>query len=862
MRNLTTNQLRKEFLDFFAANGHRIVSSDSLVPADDLTVLFTSAGMNQFKQQFVGRDITYKRAATCQKCLRTGDLDEVGKTPFHHTFFEMLGNFSFGDYFKEDAIDLAWRFLTEVLQVPKEKLWISVYKDDKEAADIWRNRIGVPSRKIKYLSTKENFWPSEAPTKGPNGPCGPCSEIFFNKVEIWNLVFTQFNRIDNGTLKPLPSKNIDTGMGLERMSAVLQNKKSNFEIDIFQAIIDSLMEEIRLKKNAINKSWRNVSSKIIVDHIRAVTFAINDGVVPSNEDRGYVVRKLIRRSMLQCRAIKIYEPILYKLIPVIVEVMKQPYPDLASRRENIAQIVKNEEESFLEILDNQVPLVKDRFKKLSRIRSKKEKVTETANAAFEFYDTYGVPYEILEDEARKQKVKIDQKVFQDLLASQRKRSQAQSSMKGDIFNTGIDLKVKKTEFIGYKVTKSEAKILKILKDGKAAGKISLNDSVEFVLDKTPFYAESGGQVADIGVIKKSDNAILEVSDAKSASGVVLHHGKVLQGEFRVGDKVSCFVDEKYRLFTASNHTATHLLQSALRKVLGDHIRQAGSLVDSQRLRFDFSHFNKVNKQQLERIEEIVNDYILLNTPLSAEIMELNEAKKKGALAFFSEKYQEKVRVVSVGGYSMELCGGTHLESTAQIGIFKIISESAVSQGVRRIEAVTSKKAYELFKQKEERLSDVADVLKVPIDKINSRAKSIMQDLGNLHKKYGNLKLEEFKRSLPSLIKQAKQKGSYRIFTQKISDINQNMLRTMVDLALKEIGSGLVCFASKYEDRVFLVMGITKDLIKKGLSASSLIKDIAGIIGGSGGGRADFAQAGGADYSKVDEALSKLSQIVK
>ncbi|MDD2673174.1 MAG: alanine--tRNA ligase, partial [Syntrophales bacterium] len=718
---MNADTLREKFLEFFKSKGHEIARSDSLVPKDDPTVLFTSAGMNQFKKNFLGIDKRLKRAVSAQRCLRTGDLDKVGKTAGHHTFFEMLGNFSFGDYFKKEAISWAWEFLTRELNIPDDKLWVSVYKDDTEAYEAWSKDIKLPKPRMIKLGDKENFWPSEAKQKGPNGPCGPCSEIFYDRgkgvgcgeaacgpscdcgrfVEIWNLVFTQFNRKEGGTLEPLPQKNIDTGMGLERLTAVMQGKDNNFETELFQPIINAIIAKIggRPKKEPLYA---------IADHIRAVVFAIADGVIPSNEERGYVVRKLIRKAVYDLQKLGTNDKFLYQLVYPVVETMKIAYPELGKRHENIAQIILAEEEKYLQILGSVAGICSDKFSGIDKTDGKK-----IGRVSFDLYDTHGIPIELTEEWLKGHGYSFSKDEFERNLSRQRQQSRGKSAMKGDVFSVGgFKIDAAATIFKGYDSFESEAKILKIFKGADEMKSASEGDEVAVVLDKTPFYPESGGQVADRGSILKK-GCLFEVKDTQRTGSVIVHYGVVAKGAFKEKDKVSANVDKQRRLAIARNHTATHMLQSALRQVLGEHIQQQGSLVAEDRLRFDFTHFKAVSPEEISRIEEIVNKMILDNEALTARQMPLSEAKKTGALAFFGEKYSDKVRVVAIGGFSRELCGGTHLGSTGQIGLFKIISESSIAQGVRRIEAQTGAAAYNNIQQSGAVLRELSGILRVP-----------------------------------------------------------------------------------------------------------------------------------------------------
>ncbi|MFA6350580.1 MAG: alanine--tRNA ligase, partial [Candidatus Omnitrophota bacterium] len=628
---MTADILRTKFLSFFKSKKHKVVESDSLVPKDDPTVLFTPAGMNQFKKQFLGALTGFSRAATSQRCLRTGDLEKVGKTSGHHTFFEMLGNFSFGDYFKEDAINWAWEFLTKELKISESKLWVSVYRDDLEAFNIWKDKINVPVKRIVKLGDKENFWPAEAKQKGPNGPCGPCSEIFYDYgsetgcgkadctpacdcgrfIEIWNLVFTQFNRKDNGVLEALPNKNIDTGMGLERLTAVIQGVKNNFETDLFRPLID----EIKISAVTKNDTEQKKSIYAIADHVRAIVFSIYDGVMPSNEGRGYVIRKIIRKSILHLRSLGIAKPFLNRLVPVLAEAMKNPYPELAKRREDIAQVILSEENNFISMLNSSDAILNEKFSVLEDSADPRE----AGRIAFQLYDTYGLPFEITKDWTDKHRIKISEGAFEKEMQEQKERSKNTSTMKGDVFDVkGLHLGIKATKFLGYEKAETPAKILAILKGGTELKKASANDTVNIILDKTTLYGESGGQVADKGQIIKG-KSIAEVIDSKKYDKNIVHTVTIKKGAFKKGDLIKARVDMLYRLAIERNHTATHVLQAALRQILGAHVKQQGSLVSAERLRFDFTHFKAVSAEELERVEELVNSQILSNAQLCIKV---------------------------------------------------------------------------------------------------------------------------------------------------------------------------------------------------------------------------------------------------
>ncbi|MDI6758327.1 MAG: alanine--tRNA ligase [Candidatus Omnitrophota bacterium] len=876
---MNADTLRKKFLDFFKSKKHKIIASDSLSPADDSTVLFTPAGMNQFKKEFLGFDSGFKRAATSQRCLRTDDLDKVGRTSGHLTFFEMLGNFSFGDYFKKEAILFAWEFLTEVLKIDKERLWVSVYKDDDEAYKIWRQIINVPEGKIIKLGDKQNFWPQEAKEKGPNGPCGPCSEIFFDWgkdtgclkadcnpscdcqrfSEIWNLVFTQYNRKEGGALEPLPNKNIDTGMGLERLTALMQGVRSNFETDLFKPIIKEITG--CLSAQGAPSGQRPTTNGLIyaiADHIRAITFAIYDGVMPSNEARGYVVRKIIRKSILHMRQLEINKPFLYKLVPVLSEIMKQSYPEINQRQENISEVILSEEKSFFAVLDSSEVLFKDKFEKFIKEQSPQE----VGKIAFQLHDTYGLPYEFSASWLTKHGIKISEEAFLTELDKQKERSRAESAMKGDVFNVRDAMcNAEETKFLGHKEYFLKARVLKIIKEGSTpAKKITKAEKAVIILDKTVFYPESGGQIGDAGELFKAKNCF-NVLDTKKIGKVIAHIGVVREGSFKTGDFVTAKIDISRRLCIARNHTATHLLQAALRKVLGSHIKQQGSLVAPDKLRFDFQHFKNISKEELDRIEEVINSCILENSFVLIKQKSLKEAKKQGALAFFGEKYAGRVRVVSIGDFSKELCAGTHLDNAAQIGLFKIIHEGSIAGGVRRIEAQTAHTAYKLIKIQQEVLNNVSFKLGVPWNKILHELDKRDSHIKELEKELNAQKMDSLKGSIDDLIQSHQVINNIRVIAKELENLDMNLLRKNVDFVKGKIDNCIVALGSKSKDGVVLVIGITADLCERGWDAVKLIKAAAIQINGSGGGRQDFAQAGGNSPENLGRAFEELKSII-
>jgi alanyl-tRNA synthetase len=867
---MTADILREKFLAFFKAKKHKIVESDSLVPKNDPTVLFTPAGMNQFKKEFMGFDSGFSRAATCQRCLRTDDLDKVGKTSAHHTFFEMLGNFSFGDYFKQEAIAWAWEFLTKELCIGQDKLWVSVYQDDDEAYKIWKDKIGIPEKKIVKLGDKDNFWPAEAKTKGPNGPCGPCSEIFYDFgpgvgcgekicdpscscgrfVEIWNLVFTQLNRKDDASLEPLPNKNIDTGMGLERLAAVMQGKQNNFETELFQPIIKEIIRGLSPKGTVPEKKLLYA----VADHLRAVVFSIYDGISPSNEGRGYIVRKIIRKSVLHLRSLGINKPFLNKLVGQLAQIMHTPYPDLKDRQEDIAQVILNEENNFINTLSLSSALVDSEIEKIKKELENDPKIegfTVTSAttsgslgiAAFRLYDTNGIPLEITKDELEIRFIKVNENfeaAYQNELDKQKNLSKSSSRMKGDVFDAkGLGLKLNETKFVGYKENSVEAKILAILKDGK-----------EVILDQTPFYAESGGQVGDTGKLMNGKN-VFEVLNTQKIDNVILHIGKINSGVFKKGDKVIAQINIGRRLNIARNHTATHILQAALREVLGNHVQQQGSLVTDEKFRFDFTHFKGLSKEEISRVEEVANSFIAKNQAVNCKEMAFKDAKKAGALAFFEEKYGKNVRVVTIGDISKELCGGTHLDNVSEIRFIKILSEGSVASGIRRIEGATASFAEQFIKDEQEKAVE------------ESKKRSKLKELKEQEKKRSLGVNNSLRDAVPRLIEKGIKINGINIVSSLEVDLDMNALRFLADKVKEELKQGVIVLGSQDNEqkRAYLVIAVTQDLLSRGLDAGVLIRQVAPVIGGSGGGRQDFAQAGGTAPENFVLAFEKLKDII-
>ncbi|MBL7069270.1 MAG: alanine--tRNA ligase [Candidatus Omnitrophica bacterium] len=924
---MTTDQIRTRFLSFFQKRGHNIVASDLLIPQHDPTLLFTGAGMNQFKDQFMGRNISFNRAASCQKCLRTADLDKVGKTAGHHTFFEMLGNFSFGDYFKKDAIVWAWEFLTKELRLPEERLWASVYEGDDEAYDIWKETVKISEERIVKLGDKENFWPSEVKKNGPNGPCGPSSEIFYDWgkdagcgkkecdpscdcgrfIEIWNLVFTQFNRKEGGSLEPLPKKNIDTGMGLERLAAVMQHKRSNFGIDIFIYIIRTITKELNAKYGKDREADSHINA--IADHIRAVTFAISDGVRPSNESRGFVIRKLVRKASERARALGRREPFMYKIVPSMAKAMKAAYPELIERREDIAEVVLREEVNLEEILNTILPHLEEEIMRLKE----SGRSSVPGELIFRYYDEKGIPLDLIEESAKEAGLTADLEGFDKLLKEQKARSRDKSKVAASIFIEKLSDCDLKTEFLHEEI-KAEAKVLAILKElnGKAerVDRASREDAVHIALDVTPFYGEAGGQAGDRGEILKSGLKIA-VYDAKKYEDTIDHMGKVLEGSVKMGDRVEARIDIKRRDRIKKNHTATHILHSVLKKVLGGHVRQFGSLVEEEKLRFDFTHPAKMEDREIQRVEEEINSIIDKDLPVYTAVMDLEDAKKSGAIALFGQKYKDKVMVRTIGDVSKELCGGTHVGKTGEIKVFKILNESSIASGVRRIEALTGSAVYGWLKNDvERRVSEYRETLnlvkksigenKITIEKIEEylapvifksdaiikkrlegfdrkdvdswtkelrpeflrTIEDLSKELKKIKKDRSAGRLNILREDIDGFIKEAKSIGDVRVILRVIEDADMKVLRSLMDSVKKKAGSTIVLFGSRDSSKANIVCGVTDDLVKRGFDASEIIKKVASLIDGSGGGRPDMAQAGGRNPDRLKEALEDGLKIIE
>ncbi|MFZ5639625.1 MAG: alanine--tRNA ligase [Bacillota bacterium] len=877
---MTGNEIREKFLKYFESKGHTIVPSSSLVPHDDPTLLFTNAGMNQFKEVFLGLDRRpYKRATTAQKCVRAGgkhnDLDTVGRTARHHTFFEMLGNFSFGDYFKRDAIAYAWEFLTEELGMPKDKLYATVYLDDDEAYSLWEEIAGLPAERIIRLGEKDNFW-----AMGDTGPCGPCSELLIDRgeefrcgaevcaigecdcdrwLEIWNLVFMQYNRDESGKMTPLPKPSIDTGMGLERVTSVLQDVASNYDTDLLRALI---MEVEKISGANYFGDQRGFPFRVIADHVRACTFLIADGVLPSNEGRGYVLRRILRRAVRFGIVLGIKRPFMYEIVPVVAELMGKAYPEVLEKRDYVGQVIKVEEERFHETLEDGMKLVDEIIG-----RVKKEGRHEiSGQEAFTLYDTYGFPLDLTEDIAEENGLDVNREGFARAMDEQRERARAArqdtAMLAGQELYAEIGQKMGATQFLGYENTRATANVVALIINQEFATEAKAGDRVEIILNETPFYGESGGQVGDTGTLK-THKVNIKIYDTKKAfNGVIVHYGEVLKGELSFGDVVDVEIDAGRRQKIAANHSATHLLHKALKEVLGDHVNQAGSLVGPDRLRFDFTHFKAVEKEELQKIEERVNEMIMAGLPVDISVMALEEAKAKGATALFGEKYGDEVRVVKMGDYSTELCGGTHLKMTGEAGLLKILGESGIGAGLRRIEAVTGYGTLAYMNEMEDKFGEAAGLLKTSPAEVTKRIEALVQSLKEKEKELAALQAKITKQESANVLDQVRDVGGVKVLAAAVTAPDMDALRGMGDLLRDKIGSGVVVAGAVQDDKVNFVAMVTKDLLDKGIHAGNIIREVAKAAGGGGGGRPDMAQAGGKDPSKLHEALEKVYEVVE
>ncbi|MCM8812718.1 MAG: alanine--tRNA ligase [Candidatus Omnitrophica bacterium] len=883
---MKSHEIRARFLKFFESKGHRVFASDLLVPRNDPSVLFTGAGMNQFKEQFMGNISDFRRAASCQKCLRTGDLENVGKSPTHHTFFEMLGNFSFGDYFKPEAIGWAWEFVVRELGMPAERLWISVHEKDEEAYRIWQERIGIPAQRLVRMSDRDNFWPANAPTDGPNGPCGPCSEIYYDWgpaygcgrpdcspacgckrfSEIWNLVFTQYNRLSDGSLSPLPSKNIDTGMGLERITSVLQNVRENYGTDLFLPILQAIREELGRENIYPPEAWHQNAAKTVADHIRAAVFAVGDGVIPSNEAQGYVIRKIIRRSTVLLQRAGVNKPLGYRLVYPVAAVMEQPYPELLQRQEHIAAIIKKEEELFWKILNERAPQTETAFRDLAdslRSAAAQERDAAAAQLAFIQYDTYGVPLEISKEIAARHKLTVNDAVFEGHMERQRERSRRTTQLSGEIFGhtAGAYFQGLQTEFVGYEHLETDGTVLLILSDNTPLTQAAAGQTVDVVVDRSCFYGEGGGQLGDTGTISGAHGLCADVIRTQKNDTAVLHRLIIRTGVLNVSDRVHLQVVRPERLDTARNHTATHLLQYALRCLVGSQVEQAGSYVGPDKLRFDFSHTAALSADLLRRIEDCVNEAVWENLPVQAQVLSRQEAHTQGALAFFGEKYGDTVRMLSIGGRSRELCGGTHVQATGEIGLFKIISESAVAQGIRRIEAVTGRGALSYLRAQENRVREVAAALKNSPDKAVETIEKLLQQLKILEKDMRQARLESVQAQARKVLADQPATGVVRLIYE-YPDADPQLLRAFWD-ALRAEREQIVCvLAAGAAQKPLLLVGVSPALSARGLDAVKIIKKITEMSGGGGGGgKRELAQAGVSSAAGLRAAMAQAAGVV-
>jgi alanyl-tRNA synthetase len=871
----SSNQIREVFLDYFKGNDHKIVASASLIPFKDPTLLFTNAGMNQFRDIFLGNETrSYKRAASSQKCMRVSgkhnDFKDVGHSHRHHTFFEMLGNFSFGDYFKSEAIHYSWELLTRHYDLDPQRLWITVFRDDDVAYDIWRTQEGIPESRILQLDEADNFW-----AMGDTGPCGPCSELHYDLgksplpdhgdcdltcscgrwLEVWNLVFMQYNRDAGGTLNPLPSPSIDTGMGLERITSILQNKVSNYDTDLFKPLLD----EISGITGGDYGSDPNddVSMRIIADHTRAATFVVGDGQYPGNDKRGYVLRKIMRRAIVHGKIIGIDEPFIYRLAGTFIQSMAKSYPELLETRETIARVIKQEEDSFAGTLGE---ALKDFHERAARLKSASSGILP-GEEAFHLYDTRGLPLEIIEDLARENNLLVDEAGFHKALEAQRKRSRRDHDTKKPKEEVARTLFEEKTDFVGYEMCRSHsATIRAILVDGERVDSIKAGQSGEMVLDATPFYAESGGQVGDAGILARNNNRA-RVNDTVYRSNAIAHLVQIESGSFQVGLNVDAQVDLDKRRLTMKNHTATHLLQAALQKVLGPHVRQAGSLVSPERLRFDFTHYAPLTDAEISKIEDLVNEQVWRNATVQTTVMELDDAVKSGAVALFGEKYQEQVRVVEVPGFSKELCGGTHVSATGTIGLFKISSEGGISAGIRRIEAITGPASLAQFRSDERILDIIQNEHKVARPEIPALIEKLQSNIRDLQRQISEIRAQAARSNIDAMLLKARDIGGIRVLADTLPSTDRASLRNLADELKQKLGSGIVILGTSQDAKAALVVMVTKDICKR-IPAGQIIKRIAALVGGGGGGKPELAEAGGKDPSKLADAIDQSYSVVE
>jgi alanyl-tRNA synthetase len=874
MKKLGLNEIRSRFLNFFETKEHLAKGSFPLVPQNDNSLLLVNAGMAPLKSYFMGKEVPpNKRMATCQKCIRTGDIENVGKTARHGTFFEMLGNFSFGDYFKRESIKWGWEFITEHLEVPQDKVWVSVYENDDEAYYIWSKEMKFPEERMVRLGKEDNFW--EIGT----GPCGPCSELYYDRgekygcdnpdckpgcdcdryIEFWNHVFTQFNKDEEGNYNELENKNIDTGMGLERIACIMQDVDNIFEVDTIKYILDSIVKLSNTEYGKDNKI--DTSIRIITDHIRATSFLIADGVLPSNEGRGYVLRRLLRRAARHGKLLGIKGAFLYELMEMVADISGDAYPELVEKKDYVKKVLKIEEERFEETIDQGIEILKPY---INELKENNKKVLSGENA-FKLYDTYGFPIDLTKEILEEENLEVDESSFEEEMQKQRERARnARQNGESEGWKEDVFSKIDKdivSEFVGYTSLEEECIVKAIVKGNEIVTEAHNGEKVTVILDKTPFYAESGGQAGDKGILS-NDNFECDVLDTKKGINNRIHHEVTIKtGSVKVNDKVCGLVEKNIRMNSARNHSATHILHKALKEVLGDHIQQAGSLVTDERLRFDFTHFEGISSEEISRIELIVNSQIMNSLEISAEEMSIDDAKKVGATALFGEKYGDVVRVVSMEEYSIELCGGTHLNNTSQIGMFKILSESGVASGVRRIEAITGISVYEYLNKKESVISEVCATLKVKEDNVVNKAKSVVEELKDSNKELESIKNKLAMASVDDAVIR-KEINGVNLITAKFENMDMNALRNMGDNLKDKFKSGVVVIANKSGDKVNFIVTATKDVVEKGVHSGNIIREVAKMAGGKGGGRPDMAQAGGKDSSKIADALMKAKEILE
>lgn len=875
MQSRSLNELRDLFLDFFESKKHLKHESFPLVPQNDKSLLLINAGMAPLKPYFMGKEEPpSKRMTTCQKCIRTGDIENVGITARHATFFEMLGNFSFGDYFKRESIAWGYEFVTEVLNMPIDKVWVSVYENDDESYDIWTKEIGIREDRMVRLGKEDNFW--EIGT----GPCGPCSELYYDRgekyscgspdckpgcecdryVEFWNHVFTQYDKDEEGNYNPLPKPNIDTGMGLERLACIMQGVDTIFEIDTIKYILDGVLK-ISNKEYGKNDK-EDISIRIITDHIRAGVFLISDGVLPSNEGRGYVLRRLLRRALRHGKLLGIKGDFLAELSNLVFEINKDSYKELVERKDYIKKILRLEEERFQETIDQGIEILNNAIKDL---KENNKKVLDGSDA-FKLYDTYGFPVDLTKEILEEENLTLDEEEFNNQMEEQRNRARnARKGMEGegwkeDVF-ASLDKSIK-SEFVGYNNYYSSSNILAMAKDNEITNEISMGDKAFVVLDKSPFYPEGGGQIGDQGLLISDDNKAKVLDTKKGTNDKIVLTVEVIRGSFKLNSEVRAFVDENRRRACMKNHSATHLLHKALQEVLGTHVKQSGSLVNNNRLRFDFTHFEAITKDELKKVEKLVNEQISNSLEVVKNTMSMDEAKKIGATALFGEKYSNEVRVVMMGDYSVELCGGTHINNTSEIGMFKIVSESGIASGVRRIEAITGLNIYEYINEKEDLLNEVMTLLKTKEDVLINRVENLLKENKDLTKELTSLKNELASSSLDDILNKKEEIEGVYFISEVLNNMDMDSLRNLCDKLKDKVSNSVIVLANVSNDKVNFIVSVTKDALSKNVHAGNMIREIAKVAGGGGGGRPDMAQAGGKDASKVKEAINKGKEVLK